>query len=130
MNEKVSGWVVFASVILVVAGVMRVFDGIWALTYEGPLESSLQEGLLGEKLENYGWLWLVVGVILIVAGFAVMNRSQAARWIGIIAAAVAGISAVVWLPYYPVWALVYILVAFLVIYGLTVYGGREEAPGL
>jgi hypothetical protein len=125
MAEKGSGWLTFASVVLIVAGVMRVLDGIWALTYEGPIQGGLEDGLVGENIENYGWLWLIVGVILIVAGFAVLNRSQAARWVGIIAAAIAGISAIVWIPYYPVWALVYILVAFLVIYGLTMYGSRE-----
>jgi hypothetical protein len=125
MAEKGAGWLMFSSVVLVVAGIMRVLDGIWALLYEGPIQGGLEDGLLGEKLENYGWLWLIVGVILIVAGFAVLNRSQAARWIGIIAGAIAAISAIVWIPYYPVWALAYILAAFLVIYGLTMYGYRD-----
>jgi uncharacterized membrane protein HdeD (DUF308 family) len=125
MEKQGSGWLVFASIVLIVAGVMRVIDGIWALAYEGPIQGGLEDGLLGEKVENYGWLWLIVGVVLIVAGFVVANRSQWARWVGIIAAAIAAISAIVWIPYYPVWSLTYILVAFLVIYGLTMYGSRE-----
>ena len=72
-------------------------------------------------------MWLVVGVVLIVSSFAVLSRSQFARWIGIIAGAMLSISALWWMPYYPVWSLVYILTGFLVVYGLAVYGGRVTA---
>ena len=125
MESKGSGWLTFASVVLIVAGIMRIFDGIWALRYEGPVPGGLEDGLVGENLENYGWLWIIVGAVLILAGFAVLSRSQLGRWVGIVAGAIAGISAIVWIPYYPVWALAYILVAFLVIDGLTMYGSRE-----
>jgi hypothetical protein len=30
-----------------------------------------------------------------------------------------------WMPYYPIWSLVYVAIAFFVLYGLAVYGGRE-----
>ena len=63
-------------------------------------------------------------MVLIVSSFAVLNRSQFARWIGIIAGALLSISALWWMPYYPVWSLVYVLTGFLVVYGLAVYGGR------
>ena len=65
-------------------------------------------------------------MVLIVSSFAVLNRSQFARWIGIIAGALLSISALWWMPYYPVWSLVYILTGFLVVYGLAVHGGRVD----
>jgi hypothetical protein len=43
------------------------------------------------------------------------------------AGVVAAISGVLWLPYYPVWAIVYIYLAIVVIYGLVVYAGPAEA---
>ena len=54
-----------------------------------------------------------------------MARSQFSRWIGIFAGAVMAISAIWWMPFYPVWSLTYIFVGVLVIYGLAAYGGRE-----
>ena len=117
-------WLFFAGTILGIAGIMRLFDAIWAFRYDGVVPDDLEGAILGTSLTSYGWLWLIVGVVLIVCSFAVLNRSQFARWIGIIAGALLSISALAWMPYYPVWSLVYILAGFLVVYGLAVYGGR------
>ena len=100
---------------------------MWAFRYDGIVPDELEGAVLGTSLTTYGWVWLVVGVVLIVSSFAVLNRSQFARWIGIIAGALLSISALWWMPYYPVWSLVYILTGFLVVYGLAVYGGRVNA---
>ena len=125
MEERGSGWMGFAAFMLMVAGIMRIIDGIWALRYDGPVAGGLQDGLVGEKLDNYGWFWILVGVMLLLAGIAVLQRSQLARWIGIIAGAIAAISALAWMPYYPVWSLIYVGFGVAVIYGLAVYGNRE-----
>lgn len=127
MERRGSGWLLFSSIVLGVAGVMRILDGIWALRYKGALPEALHDGLLGSKLKTYGWLWIVVGVVLLLAGIAIGQRSQFARWIGIIAGAILAISAVFWLPYYPVWSIVYIGIGVGVLYGLSVYGGRDES---
>ena len=72
--------------------------------------------------EITGWLWLAVGVVLILSSFAVLSRSQIGRWVGIVAAAIAAITAMTWMPYYPIWALVYVGLAAMVIYALRVTG--------
>ena len=109
------------------AGTMRFFDAIWAWTYSGTVPSNLQSALLGHSLTTYGWVWLFIAIILFVSGLAVMVRSQFARWIGIFAAAIGSISAIWWMPYYPVWSLTYIFMGILVIYGLAAHGQREPA---
>jgi hypothetical protein len=119
------GWVIFAGVVLMVAGVMRFFDAIWAWTYSGAIPDNLQSALLGHSLTTYGWVWLFIAIILFGSGLAVLVRSQFARWIGIVAAAIGAITAIWWVAYYPVWALIYIFIAMLVIYALAAYGGRE-----
>ena len=84
--EPPSGWLFFAGTILGIAGIMRIFDGIWAFRYDGALPDGLEGAVLGTSLSTYGWLWIIVGIILILASFAVLARSQFARWIGIIRA--------------------------------------------
>jgi hypothetical protein len=126
MDNKGEGWLVFAAVALGIAGIMRIFDAIWAFRYHGQVPDNLQNALWGHSLKNYGWLWLVVGIILILCAFGVMARSQVSRWIGIFAGAVAAISAIWWIPYYPVWSLVYIAIGIFVVYGLAAYGSRES----
>jgi asparagine N-glycosylation enzyme membrane subunit Stt3 len=108
-----------------VAGIMRIFDGIWAFRYKGAVPDHLQNALLGTTLKNYGWLWLIVGILLILCALGVMARSQISRWIGVFAGAVIAISAIWWMPYYPIWSLTYIGIGVLVIYALVAEGGRQ-----
>ena len=127
-----SGWLTFSAVVLVIAGIMRVIDSIWAFGYHGPVPGNLQGALLGHSLATYGWIWLVTGAILIVAGVLVLGPAdrpgaEISRWIGIIAAALGAISAIFVVPYYPVWSLIYIAIAVMVIYGLSAGFSQQTA---
>jgi hypothetical protein len=125
--HKGSGWLFFAGTILGLAGLMRLVDSYWAFRYHGALPNALQNGVLGSKLHNYAWTWLIVGVVLIVTSFMVLVRSQFARWIGMIGAAIGGLTAMAWMPYYPEWSIIYIGMAALVLYALAVHGGPEPS---
>ena len=129
---KRSGWLTFSAVVLIIAGIMRMIDGIWAFGYHGAIPDNLQNALLGHSLKTYGWIWLIIGVVLIVAGALVLGPSdrpgaEISRWIGIIAAGLAAISAIFVMPYYPVWSLIYIAIAIMVIYGLSARYGEQAA---
>lgn len=127
MHERQAGWVLFSGIILLIAGIMRFFDGIWALSYHAGLPEHLQGSVFGTNLEEYGIVYLVVAVILFISAWGVFLRSQAARWVGIGAAAVACITSIWWMPYYPIWSLTYIVLGALVIYGLAAHGGPAES---
>ena len=127
MRPEGEGWLFFAGTVLGIAGIMRIFDAIWAFRYHGAVPDNLQNAIFGHSLKTYGWVYIVVAAILLLSSFGVMARSQFSRWIGIFAGAVMAISAVWWMPYYPVWSLVYIFIGVLVIYGLAAYGGKETA---
>jgi len=126
---KRSGWLTFSGVVLVVAGLMRILDALWAFRYNGDVVDNLHDALFGHSLTTYGWIWLVVGVILMVSGYLILSPAtlagQISRWIGIVAAAVAGVTAVTWMPYYPVWSLTYIALSVMVIYGISAHFGEQ-----
>ena len=124
-TEQGWGWRFFAGTMLGLAGLMRIIDSIWAFRYHGALPDGLKDGVLGSSLHNYGWTWLIVGVILVASSILLMARSQFARWVGLVAAAIAGLSAMTWMPYYPIWSLTYVAMAVLVFYALAAHGGRE-----
>jgi hypothetical protein len=124
-RERGEGWLFFAGTILGLAGLMRILDSIWAFRYHGAVPQGLKDGVLGSNLKNYAWTWLIVGLILLASSFFVIVRSQFARWIGLIAAAIGALTAMTWMPYYPGWALLYVGIAVLVFYALARYGGRE-----
>jgi hypothetical protein len=121
-----SGWVRFASIVLIFAGIMRVLDSIWAFRFNGQLPDNLNGGTLGSNLTTYAVVYLIVGALLVLTGIYVLYRSQFFRWVGIVAGVVGGLSGAVWLPYYPVWASVYVGLAVLVVYALAAH--FEPAP--
>jgi hypothetical protein len=123
-EDRGSGWLTFAAIVLVFAGIMKIFDSIWAFRANNVVKS-LPKATLGSDLKNYGWYWLILGILLIVAGFGVLARSQIARWFAIVVVSVAAIASMAWMPYYPIWALTYVGIAVLVIYGLAAHGGLE-----
>jgi hypothetical protein len=122
----------FSAIVLIVGGAMRVLDAVWALRYKGPVVDDLHDALFGHNLTTYGWVWLGVGVVLILSGVALLGAQRGggaavARWIGVVAAAGAAITAAAWFPYYPGWSAVYVAVGGLVIYGLVAHYRVEVA---
>ena len=90
-EEQGFGWLFFSGTVLGLAGIMRIIDSIWAFRYNGALPDGFKDSVLGDNLTTYAWVWLIVGVILLVSSFLLLARSQFARWIGLIAAAIGGI---------------------------------------
>jgi hypothetical protein len=130
MEVEGSGWRFFAGTVLGITGIMRFFDALWAWSYNGTLPSNLEGALFGHSLATYGWVYFIVALILLGASFGVLTGSQFSRWIGIFAGAVLAVTSIWWMPYYPIWALAYIAIGILVIYGLAVYGERQPADEL
>ena len=131
-EDKAVTWRFFAGTMLGIAGIMRVFDGIWALHYHGTLPSNFDGALLGHSLKTYGWLYLILGIVLLATSVGVVLGSQLSRWTAVvIGAPLLAISAGWWLPFYPVWALVYIGIGILVMYALIAHGrprSVEQSP--
>jgi hypothetical protein len=125
MEQRGEGWVLFAAIVLMVGGVLKVFDAIWAFSYHGVLPADLEGAIFGHNLKTWGWINVAVAAILILCGLAVISGSGIGRWVGIFAGVIAAVDAIWWMPFYPIWSLTYIAVGIFVIYGLAVYGGDE-----
>jgi hypothetical protein len=116
----------FAAALLVVSGIFKILDALWAFKYDDDVSDEVQTVLFENDLASWGWVWLGVGIILILAGFAVVSGSQWARWVGIVAASLAAISFLPWIYYKPLWTILSVTLAVLVIYALAAYGGPRE----
>jgi hypothetical protein len=125
--EKGTGWIGFAAIMLGFAGTMAVLDGIVALS-----KSSFYVGgahFVFSDLRTWAWITLILGVVSILAAFAIVAGSEWGRWFGILVAAVNAIGQLAWVQAYPWWSLAIFTVDILVIYGLTVYGGKKGPAG-
>jgi hypothetical protein len=123
--EKGLGWIMFAWIMLITAGVMNVINGIVALGNTSFWTDYGAVYVYGD-LRTWGWILLIWGIVLLIAAASVYAGGQFGRWIGIIAAGVNVFMQMLFIPAYPFWALFVMVLDILVIYGLTVYGGQGE----
>jgi hypothetical protein len=122
---KGTGWLSFAAAMLVVSGVFKIFDALWAFKYDDDVSERVQTVVFEHDLTSWGWVWLVVGIVLVAAGFAVGSGARWARWVGMIAATLAAIAFLPWIYFQPLWTILSVTLAVLVIYALAAYGGRQ-----
>jgi hypothetical protein len=121
-----ANWLAFAAALLAVSGIFKIFDALWAFKYDDDVSAEVQTFIFERDLTSWGWVWLVVGIVLIAAGFAVVTGAEWARWVGIVAASLAAISFLPWIYYQPLWTILSVSLAMLVVYALVAYGGRQE----
>ena len=76
METEGRGWLLFSMIILLTAGIMRVFDGIWMIHNGNTIHVYLQNSLLGSNMKTYGWFYLAIGIVLILASFALMSAES------------------------------------------------------
>lgn len=125
MSERRSGlavgMTVFAGTIMIMIGVMHVFQGIVALVNDTFYVVG-EEWVLQLDATSWGWVHLILGAVSALAGFFVFSGAVWARTVGVIMAVVSALASFAWLPYYPVWALVVIALDVFVIWALTAHG--------
>jgi len=117
------GWIWFASAITVLAGLFTVVEGLVAL-YDRDYYVIGPAGLLVFSLAGWGWLHLVVGVLVVVTGIALSAGSQ---WARVLTVALAGFNALAQLTFlsaYPFWGTIVIALDVLVIWAVIVHGDQ------
>ena len=70
----------------------------------------------------WGWVHLVVGIVVVVAGLGVMAGQVWARVVGVLLASLSLLANVAFLAAYPFWSLVMIALDIVIIMALTVHG--------
>lgn len=127
-NKNVTGWVgwaAFAGVVMLLSGVFGVFQGLVALFNNNVLLVAENTTWLVD-LTTWGWAHLLVGILLIGAAASVFKGHMFGRVMGVILAVISALVNLAFVPYYPVWAVLVIVVDVLVVYALTVHGAEMQ----
>ncbi|NMH92269.1 hypothetical protein HF519_11945 [Pseudonocardia bannensis] len=122
-----TGWAVFAAVLMIMVGVFHAIAGLVALFRETVYLVPETNLVVSVSYNSWGWLHLIGGVLLAVAGFALLAGQT---WARVVAVVLAGLSAVVnigFLAAQPFWSSIMIALDVLVIYALTVHGGELKS---
>ena len=117
-----SGWalsgVVFAASVLTMVGLFQVIAGLVAI-FDDEFFVVARNYTFDLDTTAWGWIHLLLGVLLVVTGFGLFTR---ATWAGLTAMFLAVLSAVAnffFIPYYPFWSILVIALNCWVIWALT-----------
>jgi hypothetical protein len=115
--DRVTGWWVFAGILLAISGVLNIIWGIAAISDSKFFANNATYIVSG--LHTWGWITLVLGVIQLLAGFSLFSGGGFGRWIGILAAGLVSIDALLSIPAYPFWSLCVFALSVIILYELA-----------
>ena len=117
-----TGWIVFASFMMILVGSFQAIQGLVALFDDG-FYLVRENGLVVNVNYNvWGTVHLLLGIVLLLAGVGVLAGNLAARTVGVILAGLSALANMAFIGAYPIWSLLIITVDILVIYALIVHG--------
>ena len=120
------GGTIFAAVLLTTVGVFQALEGLSALSKDD-LFVSTSNYLFNIDLTAWGWVHLLLGVLAVVIGISILMGKGWALIGGVVIAMVSALANFMFIPYYPVWALVLIALDIFIIWALsTVWGERSS----
>lgn len=111
----------FASVMLMIVGTFQFFAGIAALINDETFVIG-SEYVFKFDTTTWGWIHMLIGVILFLAGLALLQGSVWARTLVVIIAAVSAVANFLWLPYQPWWSIIIIILDVFIIWSVTAHG--------
>jgi hypothetical protein len=121
-EERGSGWVTFAGVLLLIVGTLNTIEGIAAIDQASFFVANTH--YIAGDLKAWGWTVLFLGIGQILVGLGVFAKNQLARWAGVALLSLNAIAQLMFIPAYPFWSLAIFSLDILAIYGLVAYGGR------
>jgi hypothetical protein len=129
MNTKsMAGWIGFAAIVMLIIGAIDIFEGLIALV-EDDYYVVTRSGFLAFDLTAWGWLMLIWGALLMLAGFGLIGGQGWARWFAIIAVSVNIFAQLGFLgnSQYPLWALTALTLNIVVLFALTARWTESKA---
>ena len=125
MSEHPSGGAMgltaFAGLMMLMLGGWWIIAGIVAIA-NSDFYVVTQECIFEFSTTSWGWTHLILGVVVLLAGFGLFTGAVWARTVGVILAGISGLVAFAWLPYYPVWAILFVTLSVFTIWALTAHG--------
>lgn len=121
-----AGRVVFAGVLLLVAGTLNIIYGIGSLDDANIFVND--QRFIFTNLNTLGWVLIVLGVIQLIGGFSLLAGNTFGRVIGIIGGSLGVIGALLSIGgSYPWWSLGIFFLCVWIVHGILVYGQDERA---
>ena len=125
VRREPSGWAIgfaaFAGTMMIMIGFFHATAGLVAL-FNNQIYAVTPNYIFTLNTATWGWAHLLIGIVVLLAGFGVFTGAVWARTVGVIVATISAIANFAFLPYYPLWATLIIATDIAVIWALTTHG--------
>jgi len=125
-----TGWIDFGGVVMILSGIFQAIAGLVGIFRQTfyVISNDSSQLLVVNNIHTWGWINLIVGVIVILAGISLFSGSTWSRIVAVIFAGGAAIVNLVNMPLYPLWSIISLTLSVIVIYAVVAHGRelREE----
>ena len=125
-NNEISGWagwIGFASIMLYLAGFFHIVAGFAALIND-KVYVATKDALWVLNITQWGWVHIIGGILAIIAASSLMQGHGFGRTIAVIVALASAVLNMAFIPMYPVWSILIIVIDILVIYAVVAHGNE------
>jgi hypothetical protein len=114
----VSGWWLFAGIMLTIAGGLNLIWGIAAVA-ESHFFTATGAHYVFSDLKTWGWITIGLGALELLAAFSLFGGGSFGRWFGVFAAGLAAWGALLDVRVLPFWSISVFALSVIVIYQLV-----------
>jgi hypothetical protein len=115
------GFIAFAAMIMFMAGGFQIIAGLVAI-FTNEFYVATPRYLLQFDVTSWGWIHLLVGLIVVGAGSGLLSGRTWARVVGVTLAILSALANFAFIPYYPIWSLIIITLNVFIIWALVAHG--------
>ena len=117
-TREPTGWVIFAGVMMLLIGFLNFFYGLAAVMNDDVVVVGGNGAIIAD-LTTWGWVTMILAVILVLTGVGLLTGAGWARWVGVFLVILNAIEQVWIFPAAPLWAFIVIVLDVIIIYNLT-----------
>jgi hypothetical protein len=119
------GWIWFAGIMMIVMGLFNAIEGLVAL-FRGEYYVVTEQQVLVFDLSAWGWITLLIGILVALSGAALLSGAAWARVITVVLAVVNAVAQLMFVSVHPLWSTIVIALCVTVIWAVVVHGSEAD----
>jgi hypothetical protein len=121
------GFILFAAIMMIMVGIFQAIEGLVAI-FQNEFYVATRNYLFQLDATKWGWIHLVLGVLVAFAGWGLLSGRTWARVVAITLAVLSAIANFLFIPYYPFWSIIALTLDVFVIWAVAAHGRDMREP--